>query len=76
MLFLIRWVVYRYKRWHYYLFDLCYAAQVVLMLQLWLFPTNIPWIKARRQWKAGKGSCWCAAFADCASPLLILLICR
>ncbi|KAK2077924.1 hypothetical protein QBZ16_003792 [Prototheca wickerhamii] len=48
VLFLIRWVVYRYKRWHYYLFDLCYAAQVVLMLQLWLFPTNIPWIKARR----------------------------
>ncbi|KAL6776746.1 hypothetical protein ACKKBF_B30760 [Auxenochlorella protothecoides x Auxenochlorella symbiontica] len=45
VLFCIRWVVYRYKRWHYFLFDLCYAAQVVLLIQLWLFPTSIAWIK-------------------------------
>lgn len=53
VLFCIRWVVYRYKKWHYYLFDLCYAAQLLLLLQLWAFPTNITLVKARGRGRAG-----------------------
>lgn len=45
VLFATRWIVYRYKRWHYYLLDLCYAAQLFLLLQLWIFPLSLRWIK-------------------------------
>lgn len=41
LLLLIRWVYYRTKRWHYYMFDLCYVVQVILLLHLWVFPTSI-----------------------------------
>lgn len=58
VLFCIRWVVYRYKRWHYFLFDLCYAAQVVLLIQLWLFPTSIAWIKVSAWMAAGAMMEW------------------
>ncbi|GAB4824156.1 hypothetical protein N2152v2_011202 [Parachlorella kessleri] len=41
LLMAIRWVTYRMKKWHYYLWDLCYAAQILLLLQLWAYPTSI-----------------------------------
>lgn len=38
MLFTLRWALYRIKKWHYYLFDFCYVANVLLLLHLWVFP--------------------------------------
>eukprot|EP01066_Platyproteum_vivax_P009097 Platyproteum_vivax@DN3973_c0_g1_i1.p1 len=37
---IIRLVTFRLKRWHYYLFDFCYYANVLLVLYIWLFPEN------------------------------------
>lgn len=38
VLFPLRWALYRIKKWHYYLFDFCYVANVLLLLHLWVFP--------------------------------------
>lgn len=38
---MLRWIIYRLKRWHYYLFDFCYAAQMLLLVQLWAYPTSV-----------------------------------
>lgn len=38
VLFTLRWALYRIKKWHYYLFDFCYVANVLLMIHLWIFP--------------------------------------
>ena len=38
VLFTLRWALYRIKKWHYYLFDFCYVANVLLLLHLWVFP--------------------------------------
>lgn len=36
----LRIVIYRLKRWHYYLLDFCYFSNLLLLLQLWLLPKN------------------------------------
>ena len=38
VLFTLRWALYRIKKWHYYLFDFCYVANVLLLIHLWVFP--------------------------------------
>lgn len=45
LLLSIRWIVYRYKRWHYYLFDLCYAVQGLTLYQIWRRPASIAFAK-------------------------------
>jgi len=35
-----RLYVYQKKSWHYFLFDFCYFGNVLLMLQVWLFPKD------------------------------------
>jgi hypothetical protein len=40
ILLILRWCIYRSKRWHYYLFDFCYYAQGLQLLQLW--GSNLP----------------------------------
>ena len=50
VLFTLRWALYRIKKWHYYLFDFCYVANVLLLIHLWVFPHSAylhkvtPWI--------------------------------
>ncbi|GBF97737.1 hypothetical protein Rsub_10901 [Raphidocelis subcapitata] len=34
----VRWAVYRSKRWHYFMFDLCYFANALLLAHCWLAP--------------------------------------
>lgn len=38
VLFTLRWVMYRMKKWHYYMFDFCYVANVLLLVHIWVFP--------------------------------------
>jgi hypothetical protein len=40
VLLTIRWAVFRSKRWHYFLFDFCYFANILVLLYLHLFPTS------------------------------------
>ncbi|KAI8097115.1 uncharacterized protein BX664DRAFT_325597 [Halteromyces radiatus] len=34
----LRFVVYKYRRWHYFIFDLCYFVNVLVLFYLWVFP--------------------------------------
>ncbi|KAJ7524080.1 hypothetical protein O6H91_18G076800 [Diphasiastrum complanatum] len=36
----LRWVHYRIRKWHYYLLDFCYYANVIFMVMLMYFPNN------------------------------------
>lgn len=36
----LRWIYYRSKKWHYYLLDFCYYANVIFMIMLLYFPNN------------------------------------
>eukprot|EP00250_Pteridium_aquilinum_P031540 c43800_g1_i1 orf=96-1514(+) len=36
----LRWIYYRFKKWHYYLLDFCYYANVIFVFMLLLFPNN------------------------------------
>ncbi|CAK9144159.1 unnamed protein product [Ilex paraguariensis] len=36
----IRWIYYRYKKWHYYLLDFCYYANTIFLVHLLFFPRN------------------------------------
>ncbi|KAG0174785.1 hypothetical protein DFQ28_004479 [Apophysomyces sp. BC1034] len=36
----LRFVIYRYRRWHYFIFDLCYFVNAMTLLFLWFFPTS------------------------------------
>lgn len=47
MLFTLRWALYRIKKWHYYLFDFCYVANVLLLVHLWVFPHSAYMHKVR-----------------------------
>lgn len=40
VLMAIRWGWYRAKKWHYYLLDFCYFANLSLLVHLWLLPRN------------------------------------
>jgi hypothetical protein len=43
-----RWAVYRAKRWHYYLLDFCYFANLLLLVHLWAAPHSALLSKVRR----------------------------
>ncbi|KAJ6801972.1 putative membrane protein-like [Iris pallida] len=36
----LRWIYYRYKKWHYYLLDFCYYANTFFMIMLLFYPKN------------------------------------
>ncbi|CAL5398540.1 unnamed protein product [Camellia sinensis] len=36
----LRWIYYRFMKWHYYLLDFCYYANTVFLIMLLLFPRN------------------------------------
>lgn len=36
----LRWIYYRSKKWHYYLLDFCYYANVIFVSMLLYFPNN------------------------------------
>ncbi|ORE12771.1 hypothetical protein BCV71DRAFT_190477 [Rhizopus microsporus] len=40
ILLLLRYVIYRSRRWHYFIFDMCYFVNVMTMLFLWLKPDS------------------------------------
>uniref|UniRef100_A0A7S0YL22 Glycerophosphocholine acyltransferase 1 n=1 Tax=Polytomella parva TaxID=51329 RepID=A0A7S0YL22_9CHLO len=40
VLMAIRWTIYWRRRWHYYLFDFCYFANLVLVVHIWVFPRS------------------------------------
>ncbi|KNC73256.1 hypothetical protein SARC_14184, partial [Sphaeroforma arctica JP610] len=35
-----RYVVYNSKKWHYFMLDFCYYANLMLLLYIWVFPDN------------------------------------
>ncbi|KAI8078202.1 uncharacterized protein B0P05DRAFT_542921 [Gilbertella persicaria] len=41
ILLVLRTVIYRSKRWHYFIFDLCYFVNAMTMLFLWLYPNSL-----------------------------------
>ncbi|GMY36367.1 glycerophosphocholine acyltransferase 1 [Fagus crenata] len=36
----LRWIYYRYKKWHYYLLDFCYYANTIFLVDLLLYRRN------------------------------------
>lgn len=38
VLVILRYVIYRSRRWHYFIFDICYFVNCMTMLFLWAFP--------------------------------------
>ncbi|OAY85410.1 uncharacterized membrane protein C776.05 [Ananas comosus] len=36
----LRWLYYKYKKWHYYLLDFCYYANTIFLIMLLFFPKN------------------------------------
>lgn len=36
----LRWIYYRYKKWHYYLLDFCYYANTIFLMMLLFYPKN------------------------------------
>ncbi|KAL6507162.1 glycerophosphocholine acyltransferase [Orobanche hederae] len=36
----LRWMYYRYKKWHYYLLDFCYYANTIFLIMLLCYPRN------------------------------------
>ncbi|KAF5839725.1 hypothetical protein DUNSADRAFT_18725 [Dunaliella salina] len=40
VLFIFRYLVYRARKWHYYLLDLCYYGNILLLLHLWVYPQS------------------------------------
>ncbi|EPS63258.1 hypothetical protein M569_11528, partial [Genlisea aurea] len=36
----LRWIYYRYMKWHYYLLDFCYYANTIFLVVLRLYPGN------------------------------------
>ncbi|ORY00778.1 hypothetical protein K493DRAFT_194973, partial [Basidiobolus meristosporus CBS 931.73] len=36
----LRFVIYKSKAWHYFVFDLCYFVNVLVIFYLWVFPKN------------------------------------
>ncbi|KAG8730260.1 hypothetical protein FRC11_007153 [Ceratobasidium sp. 423] len=42
-----RFYVYKKKHWHYFLFDLCYYAQILCLIYIWWAPSNTTlWVAA------------------------------
>ncbi|KAI8331542.1 hypothetical protein BC941DRAFT_438663 [Chlamydoabsidia padenii] len=42
----LRFVVYKYRRWHYFIFDLCYFVNVMTLLYIWCCPGSTWWFYA------------------------------
>ncbi|KAI8971661.1 hypothetical protein BDF20DRAFT_907330 [Mycotypha africana] len=40
ILLVLRYVIYRSKRWHYFIFDICYYVNAMTMLFLWVYPDS------------------------------------
>ncbi|KAG0767296.1 hypothetical protein G6F57_005227 [Rhizopus arrhizus] len=40
ILLILRYVIYRSKRWHYFIFDMCYFVNGMTMLFLWVKPSS------------------------------------
>jgi hypothetical protein len=36
----LRWIYYRYKKWHYYLLDFCYYANTFLLVMILFYPKD------------------------------------
>ncbi|KAM7519665.1 hypothetical protein LguiB_018627 [Lonicera macranthoides] len=36
----LRWIYYRYKKWHYFLLDFCYYANTIFLVMLLFYPRN------------------------------------
>ncbi|ESR64796.1 hypothetical protein CICLE_v10010674mg [Citrus x clementina] len=36
----LRWIYYRFKKWHYYLLDFCYYANTIFLVDLLMYPKN------------------------------------
>nr|XP_023911922.1 uncharacterized membrane protein C776.05 [Quercus suber]POF11045.1 putative membrane protein [Quercus suber] len=36
----LRWIYYRFMKWHYYLLDFCYYANTIFLVDLLLYPRN------------------------------------
>ncbi|WCJ42739.1 Glycerophosphocholine acyltransferase 1 [Euphorbia peplus] len=36
----LRWIYYRFKKWHYYLLDFCYYANTIFLVHLLLYPKD------------------------------------
>ncbi|XP_030952998.1 uncharacterized membrane protein C776.05-like [Quercus lobata] len=36
----LRWIYYRFMKWHYYLLDFCYYANTIFLIDLLLYPRN------------------------------------
>ncbi|XP_019192676.1 PREDICTED: uncharacterized membrane protein C776.05 isoform X1 [Ipomoea nil] len=36
----LRWIYYRYKKWHYYLLDFCYYANTISIITILFYPKN------------------------------------
>ncbi|XP_073278954.1 glycerophosphocholine acyltransferase 1-like [Primulina huaijiensis] len=36
----LRWIYYRYKKWHYYLLDFCYYANTIFLVMILGYPRN------------------------------------
>ncbi|CEP16576.1 hypothetical protein [Parasitella parasitica] len=40
ILLILRYVIYRSKRWHYFIFDMCYFVNAMTMVFLWAYPAS------------------------------------
>ncbi|KAK9805607.1 hypothetical protein WJX72_007502 [[Myrmecia] bisecta] len=43
ILFTLRFIIYRAKKWHYYMMDFCYVANVLLLVHIWFYP-HLAWL--------------------------------
>ena len=61
-LYLLPLRAYQYKKrdWHYFLFDICYYANILNFLFLWVFPSSAPlWV-----------ACYCLSHGSLASAVI------
>ena len=40
VLYSARFYLYKAKNWHYYMLEFCYFANILLLLEVWVFPRN------------------------------------
>ncbi|KAK9792955.1 hypothetical protein WJX73_006729 [Symbiochloris irregularis] len=64
VLFTIRYRVYKAKHWHYYMLEFCYFANLVLLVQLWVFPQSAWLYKATFSQVAGPMTAAIAALGN------------
>ncbi|RXI06122.1 hypothetical protein DVH24_018164 [Malus domestica] len=59
----LRWIYYRFKKWHYYLLDFCYYANTIFLVDLLLYPRNEKFFMV------------CFSFAEVSKNSLVTLLC-